>query len=290
MKKLLALILALTLVFALSACSDEKTPAADGEKEIEFEELSAEKVMEKATEVTKDVTSLRARMDMDMNMAVNGETVDMNIVADMECDLEDGLVYMDMSMSGMGQDMEMETYIEYEDDTAIQYMNIMGTWMKQTVPVANLSGGSMGMSFDATGDLIKYLEGLENCTIEEDSGEYKIVGNFGDLMTEEITSSVMENMGTVEITEESLETLLDCFRDVEYVMYIDVETFYPSRFEMDLGDAMRNFMEALAEESGQTIEVDEMDIRATVEYFDYNEDIDITIPEEALASEEVVTQ
>ncbi|MBQ6846297.1 MAG: hypothetical protein IJO61_04125, partial [Oscillospiraceae bacterium] len=147
-----------------------------------------------------------------------------------------------------------------------------------------------GMSFDATGDLIKYHEGLENCTIEEDSGEYKIVGNFGDLMTEEITSSVMENMGTVEITEESLETLLDCFRDVEYVMYIDVETFYPSRFEMDLGDAMRNFMEALAEESGQTIEVDEMDIRATVEYFDYNEDIDITIPEEALASEEVVTQ
>ncbi len=290
MKKLLALILALTLVFALSACSDEKTPAADGEKEIEFEELSAEKVMEKATEVTKDVTSLRARMDMDMNMAVNGETVDMNIVADMECDLEDGLVYMDMSMSGMGQDMEMETYIEYEDDTAIQYMNIMGTWMKQTVPVANLSGGSMGMSFDATGDLIKYLEGLENCTIEEDSGEYKIVGNFGDLITEEITSSVIESMGTLEITEESLETLLDCFRDVEYVMYIDVETFYPSRFEMDLGDAMRDFMEALAEESGQTIEVDEMDIRATVEYFDYNEDIDITIPEEALASEEVVTQ
>ena len=229
-------------------------------------------------------------MDMGMSMSANGETVDMNMVADMDYDLENGLAYMNMAINGMGQDMEMESYVEYNGDMATMYMNMMGTWMKQEVPVANMGELGMGMSYDIKDSLVNYLEGLENCTVEEDGDEYKIVGNFGDVMTEEITSSVMENIGAAEIPEESLETLLDCFKNVEYVMYIDSETFYPTRIEMDLGTAMGEFMESLAKEMGQEIAFDEMDIRATVEYFDYNEDIDVTIPEEALASEEIVTQ
>ncbi len=295
MKRLLALIMAMALIFAFSACSDEKkAEESGGAGTSEPTSLSVEEIMEKSIEVTKEVKSVRMKMDMDMNMSVEGEAAKADVTAEMDYDIENELAYMNMSMTVDAGDENleenMEMYVEYEDDSMTMYTNLMGTWIKQTMSVANMSdmGMGIGMGLDGTDSLVKYLENLENCTVEKAGEKYKIVGNFGDLMTEEITSSIMENMGSVEIPEEFMDILFECFEDAEYVMYVDAETFYPTNFEMDLSDAMREFMEKLLEEMGEDIELGEIEIKANCEYYDYNAPVNIVIPEEAKAAEEQI--
>lgn len=123
MKKIVAVLLSVAMLFALSSCAKKD----DGGDKAELSKNYAA-----ATQKTSELTAMDADVNMKMNMEAAGEKMDMSMKMKVQATPKgenDGDMAMKISMDAQGQSVEMGMY--YTE--GYMYMDILGQKMKAKV-------------------------------------------------------------------------------------------------------------------------------------------------------------
>lgn len=303
-RKLLALFLTAALALSITACggSAENVPPA---KDISSTEESAEAPaqeeaqeeeqvdpMEAALENMDAVDSMETRMimNMDMTIGANGEEQSMESVTtmDMAWFNEPLKIRMEMTVEAEGESTDMSVYAVEEDGVFMMYANDGSGWQSQEVGRADLE------EFDARESMVS---SIGDGSIYKAEGEEQMDGvkayKYSYVLTEEETKESMLSSGALDsvtslgLDESQMESLLDGLGDITTYVWIDAETLYPIKYEMDMTEVSNVLMGRIAEImseqlEGVTMSVSKMEIIMTCSNF--NNVADFSVPDEAKAN------
>ncbi|SDJ01914.1 DUF6612 family protein [Natribacillus halophilus] len=245
----------------------EETEEADATEE----EMDAEEVLSESMEAMDQLNSYSAEMDMDQTISVDGEEMPMDMTMNMDVVLDP----MSFSQTMITPDpmteeeMEIEQYMD-EDGTIYMLDPEMDEWIM-------MDGSDLGLENieDLEMSPQEQLEMMEtfasDLNMEEEEDRYALsIEGFGDEFMELIQEFAA--MGDPQMQEEMDQFLgqMD-INALDYVIYIDKETFYQDEIEMN--------MELEMEEGGQSMEMSQK-MQGTFSDFDETDEIDI--PEEAI--------
>lgn len=296
--KLLALLLAATMSFSVSACGSADTGKKDdGKSTTENTDSNDSKDIDyyaSAVEKMKNVSSLNCKMVIDMEMKITAgdesQTMKSSTVSNMSCFYDPLKVKADMTVdTGEAGKTDLSVYAEAaEDGNYTMYMYDGTNWMSQTVTMEDLS------AYDAAGNMTDYLQDSYNF---QDAGTEKINGKdarkytgamTGDDMREAITSTgALNSLSSLGIDESQVESMFKDLGDLPITMWIDEEECYPVKYELDMSSLMNalmaNIMESMGEEAaGASIEFTQM--HTEMNFSDLNAVEEFTIPDEAKAA------
>ncbi len=269
-KKIMAISLALVMVFSFTACEGEEL-------------ASAQEIVDGATEAVGDMRTCRFDMDMTMNMTgeAEGEAVDAN--ADMNSsgtlDIENNQMRMDMTMNmAMTGEDEIEMGIEMYlvDNMIYMMMDIpaMGPmWMKSEMPTGY---------WEQMNQIEPQIELLEAAEVKVTGSE--TVGGI-DCYVVEITPD-MEQLWQIAMQQTELaegipdideEFLDEVFRSYSVKQWIAKDTYFLAKAEIELD------MELTPEAMGYPEEEGEMTLEVSIILvaYDYNQPVSIELPPEA---------
>lgn len=270
-KKLLAGLLALTLMLGLCACGGPRTPA---------------EVMKKAGENLAKAKSMTFDTMLEMSMSAGSETVDMTISMDGEATTEPVVVHAGMAIDlGALGAMEMELYAEQNDDAVTTYISALGQWMKEEAPLDEENA-----ALDAKGDMgssLALASGLEEVGTETVDGVEAT--RYDGVITKEHLQEVLKNTGVLDDLGDAMDlkkSLEDAAEntaglgDIPISIWIDKEAMLPVRYEMDMTEMMQKLMaQALSAVSAEYPMVSQVKVSMTIGGIDTVEAI--TIPDEA---------
>ncbi len=291
MKRLLALILALTLLFSLSACGgDEENKAKEDEriqsavaKEVSKTPIyDVNSVLSKAIDSIDNITSFRLKVENSADINMNGSVETISITGSGEYDVSGGRAFMDMTSKSGPLEMNTQGYIEIDGNVATVYAGVNGMWMRQSIPTVQLD--TYGMGYNGVEGLKFYLQSFETESMENVGGDYVIHGHI----VPERTMQVISGMGAGTqvaasgISEELISEVLDDVKKVKITFTVDAANFFVKKIEMDASDAMNAMYDYIAENVATQTPVYMRVERNTayVEYYDYNTSINVVIPEE----------
>lgn len=260
-----ALILGLT-VLGISGCGKKET---------------AESIIEKCKANVTEYSSMEGSllMEMDAVMASQGISLDMAVSMDMDLKIQrtesqelnysNGTVALEM----LGQTMEenMESYTVVEGNTVKNYNYSYEEWEYTEASLEDI--GSMTESFDAI-----YGEGtgwvLSEEKVEKNGKEcYELKG----IVAGEDMSSLLEMGNQLALDETADMTKLE----LPVTLYVDADEFYPVSIFMDAADSLSSMFVGTEAEGTEFAK-----FTISFEDLEYNGDVNIQIPEEALAAEE----
>ncbi|MDE7245177.1 MAG: hypothetical protein K2O18_14565 [Oscillospiraceae bacterium] len=230
--------------------------------------------------------SMDAKMVMEMDMEAGGETMETVTTMDMSIFNSPTRLKADMTMnmSGYG-DVSLEIYAEETDGQLMMYTYDGTNWYSETATTEDLSQYDVGSSMDyywnsTTGFKQEGTEQMEGVSA------YKYTGVItGDAMQEVIMDSgSLDSLTQLGMDEAQLKDMLSEMGDISVNLWINEETLYPVRYEMDMTAVMDGLMgkilESMGDEAeGLTMSVPKMTISITCSNF--NSATDFTIPEEA---------
>ncbi len=273
MKKLL-LLLAL-MVVAFSGCVEEK-PSPEELKTMMIE--SVEKVETAAFAVDMDQT-VKVVNHSETNRTLQTMTFDTRSVGDGELNVTAHAMKMTMITTTSSEDMgdvvsKMEMYMQ--GDT--MYTNIDGNWTKMP--------GMPEEMWDQQNQVRTQAELLNASEIElvgsekvngEDAYKAKVVPDtetFALILNQQMGSMPLYAMNVTEIFEES---------EMEWTTWISKESHLPLKNYLSMELTLTADMMGLP--VGETGEI-EMEVKSdsTVIYSNYNEPVEIVVPEEAMAA------
>ncbi len=288
-RKIFALMMSAVLALSLTACQDKAADsnagvAADAGEEKVDAYAAAQENMSSVTNMNYEMV-----MEMDMSLEANGEAQSMESVTTM------GIAYfsdpmrmkidMKMDMGELGS-AEQTMYAETDEGGAMtMYMNDGTGWISQEVATVDLA------QYDARANMLSNLDSSYNYVeagSEQIDGKnaYKYTGAVtGDAMNETILSSgALDSFSQLGIGESELENMMSDLGEIPVTLWIDEESLYPVRCEMDMTAAMSklmsNMMAAMGEQAGGlTIDISNMKI--VVNCSDFNAATEFEIPAEA---------
>jgi hypothetical protein len=274
MSFMLPLIVIVILALALTGCGGVGTTS------------NADNPLIASAEAMANVDSYAADMVMDMTMASQGFTMDMDMTSDIKCIVKPSLLMsMDytMTMPLFGDEpMQSSIYIEQTDTGLILYNNENGAWTKSELPIENME---QYMNQNPA-DMIALYQ--DNLVSSESLGEEAVNGQdcykINVTISSEAFMALMNQMGNTDMlgmTEEELaanQELLAAGGDLTTTLWISKSDNMLLKQSMDLSQFMTNIINASAGE-GQS--VDEMTMTLSIEYHDYNAIDEIVIPAEA---------
>ena len=269
-----ATLLALVMALGLTACGGGGgDPAAE----------TPAQAMEQSQKAMEAVKSLHYDMDMSFGMSAQGQSVDVKSNMSVDYILEPMTMKMDMHMDlgEMGK-QDMTTYLVTEDGTATMYIQDQtGTWT--TTPVGDLSSLDQ---YDATASMDLYLSSTENFT---ENGTETINGKeavrYDGVIAKEDMEEVLEASGMLDQLESlnlgSSTAMISELGDLPVSVWIEKETYYPVRYDMDMTELMKKMFDQMgAAEMGLTLS----DVKVSMVMSQMNEIGDITLPDEAKAA------
>lgn len=286
-KKIAALMMAAVLALSLTACGKDAVNEETAETVVAEEVDAYEAAMEKMA----DVDSMDAQMVMTMNMSVGagGEEQSVESVTTMEMTYFADPVHMKADMTiDMGElgSLDQSMYAELtEDGTYMMYVYDSANWQTQTAELGDLE------KFDARSNMLSNMdEGnhFEKVGMELVDGvnAYRYEGAVtGEAMRETLLASgTLDSVSALGIGEEELEEMVSGLGDIPIVLWIDEESLYPVRYEMDMTEVMDRLMSNMLESLGEQVEGLSMSyqkVEVVMTCFNYNEAADFEIPEEA---------
>lgn len=294
-KKVLALVMAAVLTMSLAACGEGASgDAADGAAE-STEAVSEEiNPYEAALENMSAVTNLDAQMVMEMDMTVGADgeeqSVETSTTMDMVYFVDPVRMKIDMTMD-MGElgSATQNVYAEVaEDGTYTMYLYDGANWMAQSVELADVE------QYDARDSMIANMDSSYNYVaagMEQVDGAnaYKYTGVVtGDALNETLISSgALDSFSSLGIDESQLESMMTDLGEIQVTLWIDEESLYPVKYEMDMTAAMDklmgNMMEAMGDQAaGFSISIPKLYVTMTCS--DFNAATEFEIPEEAKAA------
>lgn len=271
-KKMLAAAAAMTLF--VSGCGDMDTA--------EIEALLSQAKITMAT-----VESMAAEMTMEMDMGMNGETMETTTVASIRSQQNPLRMAMDMSMvmSDGTEIDQMQMYAVEEDGHLKTYMSMADLWYAETVEIGELS------QYNAEENMDLYLDNITEITAgkqEEIDGTKttKISGVItGDAMEEAIAGSgLTASAQSLGISEEMMAAMYDELGDLSISLWIDAEG-YVRKYALDMTEMMQKLMDESMKAMGASEEELLVKIEKTVISMvcsDFNAIEEIEIPAEAL--------
>lgn len=299
-RKFWALFLTAALALSVTACgSDSGAPAESSSQAEESAEAPAAEEeeaevdpMEAALANMDTVNSMETKMVMNMDMVVsaNGQEQSMESVTTMDMAwFNDPLkIKMEMTVEAAGESTEMSVYGDEEDGTYMMYVYDGSSWQSQEVGKADLG------EFDARENM---LSSIGDGSIYKAEGEEQVDGKnaykYSYVMTGEETKQAMLSSGALDsvsslgLDQSQLDGMLDGLGDITTYVWIDAETLYPVKYEMDMTDVMDALMVSLVEAMGEQAEglsmnVPKMEIVMTCSNFDNV--ADFSVPDEAKAN------
>ncbi len=271
-----AALLALVMALGLTACGNEGGDATTAE-------MTPAQVMEKSQEVMAEVKSLHYDMDMSFGMSMQEQS--MNVESNMSVDyiLDPMAMKMDMHMTlGEMGDQDMTTYLVTEDGAAVMYIKDQtGVWTK--TPVGDMSTLDQ---YNATASMDLYLSSTENFT---ENGTETINGKeavrYDGVIAKDDMEEVLEASGMLDQLEQlnlgSSTAMISELGDLPVSVWIEKETYYPVRYDMDMTELMKKMFDQMGgAEMGLTLS----DVKVSMVMSQMNEIGDITLPDEAKAA------
>ncbi len=195
------------MVCSLLGCSKEK-------------ELTAEEVYALAYEKINSMPGMDAKMDMDMSMTAEGETMEVGLEADLlmeNLNSEDMKMDMKMTMNMLGIGIDVQAY--YVDGYYL--MDMMGQKIKYPMPMDEAMGQAAMMQEVA-------VEALSEITMTEEEG-LRVLTYSVDMvkLTEGFMDDYLNSMGMAEM-QDGLE-----YKSMQGVMKVNEEG-YPVEITMEL--------------------------------------------------------
>ena len=322
-KKFLALFLTATLAVSVTACGsddskstsapadttatadagqseteqkEEAAKDAEEEKKEEAEEAKAEveNPIEESLKRMAEVDSMEVEMVLNMDMSVEAagesQAIESVTVMDMECMTDPLKIKMEMEMDmGEAGSMTMSIYGDVDENgNYVMYMFDGESWVAQEVSEFDLEAYNAQSSMEAQiGDTSVYvLEGTEKVDGAE---AYKYSYTMtGDEMKEALSEAgALDSLSQIGLSESDAYGMLDGLGEIVTYVYVDAETYYPIKYEMDMTEIMDALYAAIFDAMGEQAEgismsVSKMELVMTCS--NYNGISDITVPEEALAA------
>ena len=281
MKRLFALMLALMMVFAISACGDEASDSGSVEVSSDGGGLGVNTVLAKAIDAIDNISSFRMKVENSADITIMGRTETISVTGDAEFDVKGGLGFVDMNAKSGPLEMNTKGYIEIDGRVATVYAGLNGMWIRQSVPVVQLD--SYGMGYNGVEGLKFYLRSFETEEMSNSGGEYLIKGHI----VPEKTVEVLSGMGAgTQITASGINAdfvsdMLDELKKIKISFRVDAGTFFVKKIEIDASDALNaiyDHIKTLATNDSVSMRVERN--TAYVEYYDYNTPINIVIPDE----------
>ncbi|QQK81392.1 hypothetical protein HUG20_16740 [Salicibibacter cibi] len=244
---------------------DEGTEEADATEE----EMDAEEVLSESMEAMDEINSYSGEMDIDQTISVDGEEMPMDMTMSIDAVLDPMSFSQTMVTPDpmTGEEMEIEQYMDAEG-TIYMLDPEMDEWIMMDSSDLGLENiEDLEMSPQEQLEMMKAF--ASDLDVEEEEDRYALnVEGSGDEFMELIQEFAA--IGDPQMQEEMDQVEMD-INALDYVMYIDKETFYQDEIEMN--------MEMEMEEGGQSMEMSQ-EMQGTFSDFDEIDDIDI--PEEAI--------
>lgn len=274
MKKIISvLICMLTALVVLAGCGED----------------SPEDIVAKAAEQLNSVESAAYDMTVDFDMTVADATIETETTASAACIVEPLQMEMNMKMD-MGQlgEISMQIFMEQQGDEYISYSTMDGgsAWTKETV--ADVSSMEQ---YDALSGMNIYLNSGTRFT---EAGNENINGinvvRYDGVVAKEALEDVMEASGAADqltqygISKEAAESVYADLDNISMSVWIDNNTGYPVKYEMDMSAVMGQILNEMLSQAGgefgsMNITVDKMTI--SILMYDFNAVEKIEIPQAA---------
>ena len=237
LKKLLALLLALSMLLCLSACG------------------SFERKMAKSAAKMSQLKSMHMDVDfaLDMELAVMGQSMDVDaaIKAGIDLNTEPFAMKMDMDVEAMGISQQAQIYIVDEAGERMAYASDDGgkTWERGTVEV-EVDVNGMGVK-DSLALLSKWADSFEK------AGEEKINGSATTKYSGQIDAAslvqLIDASGADDALESSLGLELDsddaaALKDVPVSIWIDNKSSMVVRVDVDVTELMQSLLSEAIDE------------------------------------------
>lgn len=307
--KFLALFLAAALSVSVTACGsadsgndDANKPSSstqqdagdsgDKQEEAPADDEKDVDALASAKEKMGDVSSMNAKMvmEMDMDLAANGESQSMQTVTtvDMSCFYNPMRFKADTTVdAGENGSTSLTVYAETgEDGTCTMYMTDGTAWQSQSVEMDALA------QYDAASSMNEYLSDAytyEAAGKEQVDGAdaYKYTATMtGDDVKETLlsTGALDSFQSSLSVDSSQLESMMTDLGDITIDLWIDAESFYPVKYEMDMTSVMDALIKAMAESMADQAEGLSMSIpkmKMVMNCSNYNAAEDFTVPDEA---------
>ncbi|MCG8482167.1 MAG: hypothetical protein MJA31_02565 [Clostridia bacterium] len=285
MKKILTILLCLTLLISMTACSGKDMTQGKAPEEI------LEEAITKAAEWENYEMALETHMIMDI--PPQGE-IEMNMTGVGVAFIKPLKMHMTMSMHmpQMEESQNIEQYIVQEEETFSIYQNYEGQWYKN---VMEGEGIEELMSVDPMESIQLFVKHIKSAEIVE---EEKI--NDKDAVRIDVTVSfdmykeLMETNGSLDMSAMfgmDVFEMLGSMGDLTYSIWVEKESLNVVKYHMNLSEAMNKMAEAMQEieevpqELIDVYQTSQMEMSVTLS--NQNNVEDFEIPEEALNAEEI---
>lgn len=297
--KFLALILAASLSFSVSACGSADSGPADTQGQTE-ESYAQDKesnndvdIFAAAQEKMKSdkITSLNGKMvmDMDMTITAQGQSQSMQTVntMDMSCFYNPTRFKMDMTVdAGEAGTNQMTMYADTaEDGTCTIYTTDGTSWQSQEVELGQIE------QYDAASNMTGYMQdsySFQDAGTEQVDGKdaRKYTGTIkgDDLKDAVMSTGALDSLSSLGMDAGQLETMFTGLGDLPITLWIDEAELYPVKYDMDMTGLMNKLMANAIEAMGDEAEGVEMEfgkLHVTMTCSDYNAADEFEIPEEA---------
>ncbi len=252
--------------------------------------MSAKEIILASNEAMQDVKTYEIDMEMTMKMPITED----NPVGTIEMK-GSGLISVDPILASFDYDMEMgdtkmpmKMYLTVEDDSLTEYISTPEAedqWMKVTIP------------FDE--EMKKMMDPKTSLAISEKFiKEATIVGNEtideSDTVIIEVTAdgeALKDIMGAYSLGQASADLFDQMFAamdGISYKAWVNKETLYMTKFEMDLGSMLKGIVAGLPAEEQAELNAEEqamlegIEAFMTMHYSGMNDDFEIVIPEDVI--------
>lgn len=280
-QKATALMVALLMVVALSACA--KNPSSNSDPI-----TTAQEKLDTITSMSYDMT-----MDIQMSSAEQPTTkMFTSVTGDQIMEPLQMKMNMSMNMGELGF-TEAIMYLTMEEGKYISYIGMEDgqgniQWEKQEV--ADFE--EMMAQYDGKEAMDLYMSSSMNFvqkSTETVNGSKAV--RYDGIISKEDVNEVMKTSGTLSqftslgMSQEDIEALLKDLGEIPISIWIDKTSNFPVKYEMDMTDIMQALMSKVMEDFGAqeaNIKVDKVFLSMTLR--DFNTVEKIEIPKEALDS------
>lgn len=311
-KTLTALFTALimTLALLLAGCGGEETPpvtypagAGDDQPgnttsisqtttspaETQPAEVDVQQLVEESISNKQNITTFKMTMDYSMIMQVTGGndpgTMAMNMYSEAEIDNKNKEMFMSMSMdmnmdNGDSEQMPFDTKME---------MYAVDGWMYTKVSIPMFGDQWMKMKLTEetwaeqvqTEDMWQFLDS---------AADYEIVGseviNGVDCYILKVTPSMEKLLEWAASQQETGMEINDMITE-EALKSFEVKEWIARDSKMPMREMIKMIIEIGSEDSQGEFEQMTMDIRGTLDYYDFGKPVTITLPPEAASAQEM---
>ena len=257
------------------------------------EQTQEEDLLEASMAAMDEIESYRMQMSMIMDMSIAGESLNttthaQGAVINEPLAME---MQMNMDMGDMGG-ADVLMYLEKaEDGTDLVYMSMDGgaSWTRQEGVSAESAE-----TYNVKDNMDLYLKSAENFQKagEETVNDIQTVRYDGFISQEAMnqvmeTSGLQEQLGILELPEETMEAIYTDIGQVPISVWIDPENKLPVQYEMDMTQVMQNLMDNMLEMVSQEVEevgdvlLEIQKVTISMNMSDFNQVESITIPQEA---------